>query len=189
MIEPTPLVPPATPSVNFTEKQLSRFWKKVDKNGPIMRPELTPCWTWLKSKGGRGHGIVRIDKINRGAHRVSWQIANGPIPDELHVLHECDNSSCVNPEHLHLGTPKINSGEMVARGRSAKGDKSGPRKHPELMPRGEAHGCSKLTEQKVREIRQRSADGFSQYQIASEFGIGQAHVHRIVHRLRWAHVV
>ena len=90
-----------------------RFWPKVAKSGP------DECWLWTRSLNKYGYG--QINSGGRGrpivAHRVSWEIHFGPIPDGLFVLHHCDNTPCDNPSHLYLGTKKLNSADMIARNR------------------------------------------------------------------------
>jgi hypothetical protein len=100
-----------------------RFWSKVDRDGPVPvhQPDLGPCWRWTGSVSGRyGHGEIgagRRGEGNRKAHRVSWEIHRGPIPEGVQVLHRCDNGLCVNPEHLRLGTQGDNMRDMSAKGR------------------------------------------------------------------------
>lgn len=66
---------------------------------------------------GHGYGAMRLNGRTVKAHRVAWQVANGPIPKGLYVLHSCDNRRCINPAHLRIGTAKENTADMIARGR------------------------------------------------------------------------
>jgi hypothetical protein len=89
----------------------SGFWKNVNRN---TRPG--ECWIWYE--GRRHHGYGRIGSLQEGAHRVAWELTNGPIPDGLDVLHKCDNPPCVNPDHLFLGDQEANMNDMAAKGRA-----------------------------------------------------------------------
>ena len=81
----------------------------------------TGCWIWIAALSNKGYG-----KIGRGmrqdghepAHRISWELNYGPIPEGLHVLHKCDNPPCVNPNHLFLGTHGDNMRDSVTKGRA-----------------------------------------------------------------------
>ncbi|WP_433078899.1 HNH endonuclease signature motif containing protein [Dactylosporangium sp. CA-052675] len=84
------------------------FWSSVRK------VHARGCWTFTGPTAGRGHG--RWGRVL--AHRYSWQLANGPIPPGMWVLHHCDNPPCVNPLHLYLGTIRENTADAVARGRN-----------------------------------------------------------------------
>lgn len=88
-----------------------RFWPRVDK-AVGQGPDGT-CWEWTASRNGDGYGFSN----HTMAHRVSWEIHNGSIPNGLCVLHRCDNPPCVNPAHLFLGTKKDNAADMSAKGR------------------------------------------------------------------------
>lgn len=148
-----------------------RFWRKVDVRGP------DECWPWTAGTTC-GYGVVTVAggrKIR--AHRLSWQIHLGPIPEgEGHhgtcVLHHCDQPSCVNPSHLFLGTQADNMADMFAKGRGRS-------------LRGENHGRAKLTENSVFEIRKRYSDGESQKSIAVAFGVSRPNISYIVTKKRW----
>ena len=88
---------------------MERFWAKVDKSGD--------CWLWTASKTKEGYGYFRFDGAMRKAHRMSWLLTNGEIPEGMLVCHTCDNPSCVNPKHLWLGTNRDNMDDMNAKGR------------------------------------------------------------------------
>jgi len=103
-----------------------RFWAKVDKQGPIPahRPELGPCWPWtgaVPKRSGYGRFNTGVKRAGHwvvvNAHRYSWKLHNGPVPDGLCVLHRCDNKPCVRPDHLFVGTKGDNNRDMVAKGR------------------------------------------------------------------------
>jgi len=97
--------------LNLSESAIQRFWKFVDKS--------KECWEWtgFRNKQGYGRfGIAGSQCVN--AHRVSWTIANGPIPDGQFVCHKCDNPSCVNPEHLFVGSRQDNIDDMMIKKRS-----------------------------------------------------------------------
>lgn len=86
-----------------------RFWEKVNKTDN--------CWNWTGAINNKGYGRINIDGKSQLAHRVSFEIANGKIDDKMKVLHSCDNSFCVNPKHLWLGTQKDNLIDMAKKGR------------------------------------------------------------------------
>jgi hypothetical protein len=78
----------------------ARFWPKVDKTGE--------CWEWLAGKDRCGYGQFSIARKHRGAHRVSWELTTGPIPEGLQLDHLCRNRACVNPAHLEPVTYTVN---------------------------------------------------------------------------------
>lgn len=100
-----------------------RFWSKVDV--PEDR-NLERCWEWRGYVGPNGYGLIRLPESNRLAHRVSYQLTRGRVPDGLLVMHECHNRKCVNPAHLRAGTQHENLAAMVRAGRQRKPQKPLP---------------------------------------------------------------
>lgn len=94
-----------------------RWAAKVDFRGP------NDCWEWQASISSGGYGHIGDDYCGRllTAHRVAWQIYHGNIPEKMYVLHSCDNTLCVNPAHLFLGTQTDNMHDMVQKGRHRRG--------------------------------------------------------------------
>lgn len=150
---------------------VERFWPNVKKT--------ENCWIWIG--GFRDDGYGRFDCIffkEKAAHRVSYCMANGPIPTGLCVLHRCDNSACVRPDHLFLGTLADNARDMYAKGRN--------RSRPLI---GEENPKAKLTEKDVKEIRSLYTTGeYSCASLARIYPVSIATVHNILTRKIWKHI-
>lgn len=148
-----------------------RFWDNV-----VVGDE---CWEWAGKLSSAGYGTISAGGRKGAhlyAHRVSYTLLVGPIPPGLCVCHNCpggDNRGCVNPSHLFLGTQRENMMDCARKGRIA---------------RGERHGVSKLSDVKVKEIRQRVAAGERQATIVREFNLSPATISMVVHRKIWDHV-
>lgn len=105
---------PAPTERLWTDERVSRFWGRVRKG--------EGCWEWQALRSGQGYGMFPIANRHYGAHRASWEITNGPIPDGMVVRHDCDNPPCVRPDHLRIGTHQDNVMDAVERRRHQRGD-------------------------------------------------------------------
>ena len=151
---------------------LERFEKKFVRASP------EECWLWTASKYPAGYGQIRVGGNMQGAHRVSYELYIGPIPEGLFVLHRCDVRPCVNHGHLFLGTNADNVADMYLKGRQAKSW--------ELGARGEKNGHAKLTEAEVLGIR--SENGFLQRELAAIYGVSRGQIGQIRSGKSWAHL-
>lgn len=163
--------------ISLTQKDIDRFWGRVDKEKSTTFYNGTRCWEWQAHRNNKGYGQLSIGgRAGRPhpAHRVSWTITFGEIPDRLFVLHHCDNTSCVRPEHLFLGTPQDNTDDMVGKGRQSV---------------GERHGNHKLNEAEVAEIRRRygrkGVGGEDSTRLSKEFGVSSSRISYIVNNKSW----
>ena len=160
---------------------MERFLSYVDRTGE--------CWLW---QGGlhnpRGYGQFHIGYRSILAHRASYELFCGPIPPGLWVLHNCDNSLCVNPDHLYLGTTVENVRDQKERKRWAYGLKNGVHTHPEGHACGERVKGAKLTAKQVIEMRKLRAEGWLHRQLAEKFGVARQTVTGVVSGKEWAHI-
>lgn len=159
--------------VDTWEKLVAYFWKFTQKSDG--------CWDFTGPRDKYGYGRIQPKytaiewKINNiRTHRLSWIIHHGKIPEGLDVLHGCDNTSCVNPAHLHLGTQADNNAEAIKRGRFV----SSP---------GEKNGNAKLKEIEVMEIwKQKGVVPVRE--LAAKFSISIDTIYHIYKGKKWAHV-
>lgn len=138
------------------------------------------CWEWSAGTTGKGgYGKFHMDHIGLLAHRVSWVIYKGLIPEGLLVLHSCDNPKCVNPKHLFLGTHMENSRDMFSKGRQSK--MLGSR-------HGEDNNLSKITEIEVKEIRKLRKSGVKYRILSQRFNLSVGQLYQIANGNSWKHV-
>lgn len=128
------------------------FWFYVDRGEP------DECWEFMGGKTHDGYGRYRVGKEIQMAHRISWIELVGPIPNDMFVLHKCDNPSCCNPAHLFLGTHDDNMKDMIEKGRSRR----------------------KTSDEDRENIRNLYRAGISQPEIARRFNIAYSNVNRII---------
>lgn len=182
---------------DLSEGAVERFWNKV-------RIDVVGCYEWCGVKDRRGYGIANCKGKNIAAHRLSYILTYGSIPEGLCVLHHCDNPGCVNPEHLWIGTQLDNMRDMHKKRRGCygedhwsrkfperlpRGDDNWMRQHPEKIKRGEEVRQSKLMAWEVVSIRNRYASGkYSQKRLASEYNVQVMEISRIITGKRWKHV-
>jgi hypothetical protein len=149
---------------------IQRFERKFVRRGP------DDCWEWTGAKMARGYGKVGINHQFWGAHRLAWLFANGPIPNAGRFVgatvcrHKCDNTGCVNPKHIELGTQIENTNDAVSRRR---------------MPLGIARKNCVLTDDEVRAIR---ADTRLHREIAEDYAVQRRQISRIKQGTRRVHV-
>lgn len=149
---------------------MQRFWSKVQKTNT--------CWNWTAFVNHNGYGRFSFKSKPMHAHRFSWELHNGPIPDGLNVLHRCDNPKCVNPSHLFLGTQKDNVKDMVKKNRQSN----------KMGRKGESHSQNKLNEANIKRIRELYLKSFTQKELAKLFKVSQSQISRIVNNKNWGHI-
>jgi len=140
-----------------------RWDRKVDRS--------SACWIWNGTRRN-GYGVMWISNVTFYAHRVSYELFVGPIPDGMVVCHRCDTPLCVCPDHLFVGTRADNNADMDMKGRRRC-----------VGPKGLSHPRAKLTEHDVASLRRLHAAGVNQRELAAWFGIGQYCAWQVVHGL------
>lgn len=137
-----------------------------------MKEPNSGCWLWTASLGDHGYGQIAKDGRPQTTHRISYEMHFGPIPDDKWVLHKCDTRSCVNPDHLWLGTAKDNTIDMYSKDRHSR-------------PIGEKAPTAKLTTEDVKTIR--TLTGTSE-EIGRLYGVSGHQIGLIRRKQSWAHV-
>ncbi len=159
-----------------------RFWPKVQKSDG--------CWLWAGAKSSKGYGLIGEGGRNGRdllAHRVSYQLQVGEIPDGLSILHSCDTPLCVNPAHLRCGTTQENIAEAYEKKRKASpfADPKNRYQGPRTGLKGAANTNARLTDDDIRAIRLRTDKPRF---VAKDYNITSDYVTMIRKRKVWKHV-
>ena len=153
------------PNPTFSYEQfVIKFWEKVIKT--------ETCWEWTGTITPQGYGYVSFNQKMVSAHRVAFELEIGKIPDDMYVLHSCDNRKCVNPEHLRAGTAQDNVDDMKERNRS-----------PDR--RGEANGRTILSEKDILDIR---SSQLKTSELMIKYNLGRTAIRDIVNKRSWKHL-
>lgn len=143
-----------------------RFFRYVKKG--------EECWEWIGGKDPNGYGRMNVEGRPTLVHRISYRIHRGSIPDGMVICHKCDNPSCVNPDHLFVGSQADNIADMHNKGRTRK-----------RGLKGESHANSKLTEDAVRSIR---VSAESATALSRKYNVSRAVIHDVRERKTWKHI-
>lgn len=151
----------------FPERYIQRFLAKINR--------VNECWNWMGCENNRGYGKVSAGVKGKSvlAHRRSYEIFNGPIPEGKNILHKCNNEACVNPEHLYAGNQSDNYDDMRKAG---------------TAPLGERNGHAKLTSSVIRQIRLLQRSGFIPTEIARALSVSYESVYEVTTGRNWNHV-
>lgn len=147
------------------DTRIALFWGRVRKTDG--------CWLYMGCRNKDNYGAIRVNG-HYLAHRLTWTLENGPIPEDMHVLHRCDNPPCCNPAHLWLGDDFDNRQDSIAKGRHAFGERT---------------KRNRLTAEQVREIRvafkAESKRRTNAPQLAEHYGVDVGAVHAIIRGRTW----
>lgn len=153
--------------MNVDDKTYQRFMSKVSK-------DPCGCWIWKASKNKDGYGQFSVKNKVLSAHRFSYEIHKGPVSKGLSVCHSCDNPSCVNPDHLWIGTHKDNMKDCWQKNRGKT-----------IFGIGQKNVKAKLTEENAQEIKN---SDLKYLELAEKFNVTRETISKIKRNKRWAHI-
>lgn len=133
------------------------------------------CWEWIGAIHKTGYGQITYNRKLKGAHRFSYEIFKGNIPENLLVCHHCDNRKCVNPNHLFIGTISDNAIDMVKKGRN-------------FVSYGKENKASKLNQHKVKQIKKLFQFELSNCEIAKIFSVSPSSIRNIRANKTWSYI-
>lgn len=144
----------------------NRFWSKID--------QTLSCWLWTAATDDGGYGRFLFQGKNRQAHIVMWILMHGDVPYGQVVMHTCDVPSCVNPDHLKLGTQAENIADCVSKNRHFK-------------PKGTLNNQAKLTDNQVKSIRQEYRDTkCTKRSLALKYDMSDSAICRLINGQTWS---
>ena len=147
----------------FDQKFTEKFWSKVNKSND--------CWLWQAAQQRGRYGETKYHSKSFLAHRVSWMLTHGPIPENLRVCHKCDNPRCVNPNHLFLGTDADNIKDRDNKNRTAI---------------FERNGNARTNQKIVRQIRAEYESKTTTHRnLAKKYGLSKTQIGRIIRQESW----
>lgn len=160
-------------------KQLNKSPMELFYKNTIIPENTANCWIYKTNQKPRKHnliyGTMYLNGKNIGAHRFSYEQFIGKIPEKYMVLHRCDNSTCVNPTHLFLGSANDNMQDKIKKGRMK-------------VARGESHGNTNLTNNQVKEIKDKLRAGIKRRPIATQYNATLHQIGKIARGERWGHI-
>jgi len=168
-----------------SQQRVKSFLSKIDTKSP------EECWNWKAGKDKIGYGRFFLNGKQQYAHRVSYFLSKGPIPNGMVVMHQCNNPSCTNPSHLKVGLQleNIRYREKSGRGNQPKGINHYLKKNPSLSTRGSKHGMSKLNDDDVLMIRKLYSEGLKSEEISKMTNVSARTIRRITSRKGWSHLL
>lgn len=145
------------------------------------------CWGWNRYIHPDGYGLLccymRKSSYTLRAHRVSYELFKGAVPKDKHVLHQCDNRYCCNPNHLYLGTDKDNALDIIQRGHNPGWIQKGDRVWAKLV----SENKRKFSDEDIIKMKKLIKKGWSQKQIANKYGVNPSNVSRALNGKRLAY--
>ena len=155
------------------------FYNRIHKDAD------TGCWLWTGTLLPSGYGQFRFDKQSARAHRASYELLVGEIPDGLCMCHKCDVRRCCNPEHLFIGTRDDNMKDAASKGRLPSSTNHWTRLYPERMSLSQLTSGAKLSTDQVQQIKGLVCKRGDACLVAAQFGVSEAAVSRIVRGHAW----
>lgn len=159
-----------TRKINVDENYNEKIRVRIKQNITIYKE--TGCWVWTRYKSELGRGNLWYNGKTIASARVSYMVFKGNIPENYYVCHACDNPTCVNPDHLWIGTYQDNTNDRENKKRGAKGEKI---------------SISKLKEFMICEIKKDRVSGMTQQAIAEKYNVHQSTISNILRNRTWKH--